>query len=260
MDSQQDSRPVPVIADDRESRGSVVEQLRCLDCFDVAVQRLPVGDYRVDDRFLFEGKTLPDLVLSIESGQLFSQVLRLVAAEALRPALILEGTFRDLQGCGMSWEAIQGALVTVSLFLGLPVLRTRSPEETARTFLYAARQGRAVAKGVLPRRGDRPKGKVALQRHLLQGLPGIGPQRAARLLDRFGSVEVVLSASQEELARIDGIGTGPPGAYAGRSVSPWSITGRADGLFRLELRPAETPARAEATANRRSRARSTWYS
>lgn len=40
----------------------------------------------------------------------------------------------------MTWEAVQGALVTVALFVGLPVLRTLSAAETARTFLYAAQQ------------------------------------------------------------------------------------------------------------------------
>ncbi len=195
-----------VIADDRECRGSVLEHLRSSACFDLVVQRLSVGDYRVDNRFLFERKTLPDLILSIESGRLFSQALRLAEIEGLRPALVLEGTFKDLQGCGMAWEAIQGALVTVSLFVGLPVLRTRSPEETVRTFLYAARQGRNIVQGALQRRGHRPKGKVALQRYLLQGLPGVGPQRAARLLDRFGSVQAVLSAAQDELAAVAGIG------------------------------------------------------
>lgn len=43
--------------------------------------------------------------------------------DELRPALVLEGTARDLQKCGMRWEAIQGALVTVSLFVGLPKSR-----------------------------------------------------------------------------------------------------------------------------------------
>jgi len=41
---------------------------------------------------------------------------------------------------------------------------------------------------------------------LLQGLPRIGPERAARLLDRFGSVQAVAAASAAELASVDGIG------------------------------------------------------
>lgn len=199
-------RPVPILCDDRESRGSVIAELRSLGDFAVSVSRLPVGDYLVDDRFLFERKTLADLVLSIESGRLFRQALRLAEVSEWRPALVLEGSGRDIRRCGMRREALQGALVTVTLFLGLPVLRTRNAAETARTLLFAARQGRAVARGALPRHGTRPKGKRALQAHLLQGLPGIGPGRAARLLDSFGSVEAVLTADADTLAAVSGIG------------------------------------------------------
>jgi len=37
---------------------------------------------------------------------------------------------------------------------------------------------------------------------VLDGLPGIGPARKRRLLERFGSPEAVLSASREELAAV----------------------------------------------------------
>ena len=197
---------IPIIVDDRECRGGVVDALRASGDFNVTVRRLAVGDYLVDDRFLIERKTLPDLALSIQSGRLFRQALRLARAERLQPVMVLEGTSTSLRDCGMGWEAIQGALVTVSLFIGLPVLRTRAPAETARTLLYIARQGRAVAQGALPRRGRRPKGKTALQQHLLQGLPGVGPERAARLLARFGNVRAVLTADQETLTSVSGIG------------------------------------------------------
>jgi len=40
----------------------------------------------------------------------------------------------------------------------------------------------------------------------LQGLPGIGYERAVRLLDTFGCVEGVISASSEELQVVEGIG------------------------------------------------------
>ncbi len=197
---------IPVIVDDRERRSGVVQALHVSGGFDVTVRRLPVGDYLVDNRFLFERKSLPDLVLSIQSGRLFKQALRLARIDHLRPVMVLEGTSSDLRGCGMRWESIQGALVTISLFVGLPVLRTRSASETARTLLYTARQGRAVVQGAVPRRGTRPKGKTALQCHLLQGLPGVGPARAARLLERFGSVYAVAAADPGVLAQVDGIG------------------------------------------------------
>jgi ERCC4-type nuclease len=197
--------------DDRESASPVLPALHGCADFHVMVARLPLGDYRIDGRFLFERKTLTDLVAAIKDGRLFRQALKL-SSTTLQPAIILEGTGRELAGSGMRWEAIQGALVTVSLFCGVPLLRTRTPEETVRTLLFAARQGRAFASGALPRRGRRPRGKRARQLYILQGFPGIGPERAHQLLARFGSVEAITRAGAEDLCSVPGIGERIAGA------------------------------------------------
>ena len=42
--------------------------------------------------------------------------------------------------------------------------------------------------------------------YLLQGLPGVGPALANRLLVHFGSVERVITADQGVLAEVRGIG------------------------------------------------------
>jgi DNA excision repair protein ERCC-4 len=122
--------------------------------------------------------------------------------------VLLEGTARDLDGCDMRWEAIQGAMITMTLFMGLAVLRSRRPEDTVRTLLYAARQRRAFTGMPLARRERRPRSKAALQAHILQSLPGVGPERATRLLRRFGSVEAALTANTAALADVPGIGPG----------------------------------------------------
>lgn len=213
-----------LVVDDRECRGAMPAALAACATFAVEIRRLPVGDYCLDDALLFERKTLLDLAASIKDGRLFEQALRLAKAK-LPAALILEGGTRDLASSGMRVEAIRGALVTVSLFIGLPVLRTQDAVDTVRTLRYAAQQRCALVSGALPRRGCRPKGKVALQSHVLQGLPGIGPQRAARLIQRFGSIEAAIAADADALAGVDGIGLGiarkvrwaveePPGLYA----------------------------------------------
>jgi len=79
-----------IVADDREARGPVLAALAELTGVRVRLERLPIGDYRVDDALLFERKTLPDLAASIKDGRLFSQGLRLAQAP-LRTAVILEG-------------------------------------------------------------------------------------------------------------------------------------------------------------------------
>jgi len=194
-----------ILVDDREATATVAKALRQHPEFRIKVERLPVGDFLVDDALLFERKTLLDLTRSIKDGRLFGQGERLANA-APRGALILEGTARGLAESRMRREAIQGALVTLTLFFGLPLLRSRDPEETARLMLFAARQGRAFALGARPRPGKRPRGKLRLQSHVLQGLPGIGPERAKRLLAHFGSVEAVIAAEADVLTDVPGIG------------------------------------------------------
>ena len=198
--------PIPIIVDDREQRSPLWPLLRDNDAFDAVVHRLPVGDYAVGDALLFERKTLTDLASSIICGRLFDQALRLAKVKRRRGALLLEGTGRDLCASKLSWAAIQGALTTVTLFIGLPVLRTRSPQESLDTMRFAATQAHNIATGALPRKAIRPGGKARLQRHILQGCPGIGPKRAARLLNEFGSVEAVISAPEQALASVEGIG------------------------------------------------------
>ena len=72
--------------------------------------------------------------------------------------------------------------------------------------LYAARQVNLVAGGGIPRHGSRPKGRRKRQLFILQGLPGVGKQRAARLLEKFGSVQAVVTASYEGLQSVEGAG------------------------------------------------------
>jgi ERCC4-type nuclease len=170
-------------------------------------RRLKVGDYEVDGRLLVERKTLVDLATSIEDGRLFRQAIAL--ANSGRPSLmILEGRSGDLSGSGMRREAVQGALVTVSLILGIPVLRAMNGRESANLMHCAARQLRVAVQGAVHRPGLRPKGKRCLQLHILQGLPNIGPRRAECLLETFGTVEGAFTASEAELRTVEGIGKG----------------------------------------------------
>lgn len=203
--------PIAIIADHREAGSGTVEALRSLDGVTVSVEHLPLGDYEVDGRLLVERKTLIDLAASLKDGRLLRQACRLATAP-LRPVVILEGTARDLAASRMPREAIQGALVTLTVVLGLPLLRAKDPGESARLMHYAARQLRALH-AVTPRDAyprplpaGRPRGKRKTQLYILQGLPGIGPKRARRLLDAFGSVEAVLTAASDALTRVPGIG------------------------------------------------------
>jgi ERCC4-type nuclease len=197
---------INIIIDDRERSQTIHQILIAMEGVSCERQRLAIGDFQVDGRFLFERKTLPDFAVSVIDGRLFKQMTQL-AMSPLNGVLVLEGTSRDLKPSRVRREALQGALITTSLILGIPVLRAFNPDETARLMVYTARQVRFAATGGLPRSGYRPKGKRKQQLHILQSLPGVGPARAARLLARFGSVRNVLNASFENLISVEGIGS-----------------------------------------------------
>ena len=164
-----------------------------------------MGDYQIDNRLIVERKTLKDFAISIIDGRLFKQMIRLANTKS-EGVLILEGTAGDIAELGMTREAMQGALITVSLILGIPVLRSKDPSETAKLIAYIGRQIESMARGGVQRHGHKPKNKRKRQLFILQGLPGVGPERAERLLARFGSVEAAISASSSQLQSVDGIG------------------------------------------------------
>ena len=198
-------QPLDIVADDRERESEVIESLRGISNVTVYVERLASGDYLADRRILFERKTLQDLARSIVDGRLFKQMVRL-AKSKYKAVLILEGTGKDAEGLGVHREALQGALITISLILSIPVLRSMTPAETARLIVYAARQIASLGKEGYQRAGYRPKSQKGRQLYILQGLPGVGHERALRLLEKFGSVEGVMRAGRDELQSVEGIG------------------------------------------------------
>jgi DNA excision repair protein ERCC-4 len=198
-------RRISIIADDREPKNDVIKYLTTRPDVGISIKRLSVGDYLVDNRLLFERKTIHDFAVSIIDERLFKQTARLAGAKQ-KAVLILEGTATDLSKTGVQRQALQGALITISLIFGIPVLRSLAPAETADLMIYATRQIQSNAQGISKRGGYRPKTKHARQKYILQGLPGIGPERAKRLIERFATVERVMTASVEDLQTVDGIG------------------------------------------------------
>ncbi|MHB8523763.1 MAG: ERCC4 domain-containing protein [Limisphaerales bacterium] len=197
-------QPVHIIADDREGASPVVATLLGMDGVTVQVQRLKLGDYAING-WLFERKALPDFAESIKDGRLFSQANRLLAS-GQSVAFILEGKAGDLAQSRMRREALQGALISLSLIFQIPILRSLDPAETAHLLCYAGGQLQRECADLGCRRGRRPKRRRKLQLYILQGLPGIGAQKAERLLAQFGGIRAVLSAGEDELQQVPGIG------------------------------------------------------
>ena len=206
MSSRADDR-VSITVDDRERAAGVLEALQVMDDVLVSIGRLSLGDYVVENGLLVERKTVLDLGLSILDGRLFRQAGRLARAAAMRPCLIVEGAVEDFDRAAVSRPALQGAILTVTLLYGLPVLYSNDQGETARLLRIAACQlRRRYARG--PERfGSKTGSDRRLRMLMLQAVPDIGPARAASLVDAFGSIAAITSASVRDLATTAGIGT-----------------------------------------------------
>ena len=231
--------PIHITADDREQKSEVIKLLSEIENVDVSIRRLSVGDFQIGSRVIVERKTLKDFAKSIVDGRLFKQMIRLANSISMG-VLILEGTTSDTVDLGMTRAAMQGALIAVSLILGIPLLRSKDPSETAKLMVYIGRQRESMAMGGVQRHGYRPKNKQKRQLFILQGLPGVGPERAERLLARFGSVEAAISASSSELQSVDGIG---------ESIADkirWAVSGRVPPDFPKPFGPE--PSSTEAVA------------
>jgi Fanconi anemia group M protein len=193
-----------IVVDDRETSSPVVERLSGLGVR-ISIRRLGSGDYAIGERVLVERKRARDFVDTLVERDLFGQ-MRDLASQALRPVLIIEGgdlyTQRDIQQ-----NALRGTLSAIAIDLGIAVFFTRDEEDTAQLLAVIARREK--------NRGDRP---VRLPLHkaarstgeemelVIASFPEIGAKNARVLLSALGSIRAVVTASEEELAGVRGIG------------------------------------------------------
>lgn len=165
---------------------------------EVTVRNLEVGDYVVSDRVAIERKTAQDFVSSIIDPErnLFRQIADL-ARTYDRPVLILEG--RDLYTTQMNAASIQGALASVAVDYGVPIIPTDDQDETAKVIALLVR--RETQEGREPKVHGHKTARTLKeqQEYLISAIPSIGPTVARNLLKHFGSVERIMTASAEEL-------------------------------------------------------------
>jgi DNA excision repair protein ERCC-4 len=129
-----------------------------------------------------------------------------LADQPLRSEFILEGEAEDWSMLGVRRESLQGALITLTLIFDLPVFRSRDRKETAQLLVYTGYQFARLREDVPRYRFHKAKRKRTRQLHLLASLPFVGPDRAHRLLDHFGSVQACITATADELEKVPGIG------------------------------------------------------
>lgn len=192
-----------ITIDDREKPSGLVDLLTNSG-IDVIVRRLPCCDYIINNEIFIERKTGKDFLVSILDGRLFRQA-RIMKNSLSRPLFLVEGNPFHVD-TGFTPQAISGVILSLQVIWYIPVLFSKSKEDTCRIFKMLGTQEQMQTDLLTLRHGYRPKKLVSRQLYLLQGFPKIGPLIAKRLLEHFGTVRKVMQADRSALLEVDGIG------------------------------------------------------
>lgn len=201
---EQKNKGIRVVVDSRETNSDVVRKLIDLGV-ELKIETLKTGDYVLSDRCIAERKTASDFCASIIDGRLFTQITSLRDSYE-KPFVLVEGeTLYGLRN--VLPQAIVGALATILVDHGVPVVRTESGEETALLLASIARREQLENKREpRVRVKHRPATVKEAQEFVVAGLPNVDAVRARRLLEEFETVEQVFTKSEEELTQVHGIG------------------------------------------------------
>lgn len=193
-----------IFADSREGNSRVLRELDKLNAV-IDVKSLPVADYQVSDEVGIERKSTKDFISSIIDKRLYKQAKELVG-NFRKPVIILEG--EDLYSSLIHPNAIRGALASLAVDFGIPVIPTRSEEDTAAMiYRIALREQIKDRSEIQVRTEKKPLTLYEQQLYIVESLPNVGPVTAKKLLEEFGSVKEVINASEGELKKVEGIGT-----------------------------------------------------
>tara|TARA_B110001452_G_scaffold250764_1_gene239261 strand:+ start:476 stop:3148 length:2673 start_codon:yes stop_codon:yes gene_type:complete len=231
LSEENDSKNLITI-DHREANSTLPAMLK-LHGHQISMEHLTVGDIRISDRILIERKSARDLVDSLIDGRLIHQARRLHSA-APRPLIIIESNETQR----VHPNAIHGAMAWITLDLGLPVIMTGSPEQTARFVSIAAKREARVLDLLMNHARKKPmdaeksvikaasaeimsiingeidegnlskrwSNEVLAQRaKILAELPGIGVTSAKKIMAVAGDIMGLCTMSEQELTQIDGV-------------------------------------------------------
>jgi len=195
---------VTIIVDSRESASPVMRELAKHNP-SIKIESLVTSDFVLSDRVAVERKTVDDLAGSIMDGRLFNQLITMKNSYQI-PILLVEGEKAEPTR-EISPESLMGAVASVLIDYQIPLVWTKTPEETALLLFSIARREQIKEKREPRVRAERKPASVEeLQEFIVASLPSIDVVRSRNLLKRFETVEKVFTASREELSEVEGVG------------------------------------------------------
>ena len=202
-----DGSAVEVIADQRELDATIARDLSTREGIETRLETLAVGDYVLSDRVVVERKSVEDFLDTLVGGDrsLFEQVGD-AARHYARPVVIIEGE-RLYESRNVHPNAIRGALAALAVDFGASVLRTDGEDDTADLLETVARREQETSDREVSVHGEKAaKTLPEQQEYVVSSIADIGPVTARSLLEAFGSVEGVMTAGEEDLLDVEGVG------------------------------------------------------
>jgi len=198
---------IEIVADQRELDATIARDLSTRDGIETRLETLAVGDYVLSDRVVIERKTVTDFLDTLTGGDrsMFEQ-LGDAARNYSRPVVIIEGG--DLYGeRNVHPKAIHGALSSLAVDFGASVMQTRDETETADLLeVIATREQEQEDRAVSVHGEKQSKTLTEQQEYVVASIAEVGPVTARALLAELGSVEAVMTADEEDLLSVEGVG------------------------------------------------------
>ena len=205
--ARSDDETIEIVIDQRELDSSIARDLSTRDGIRTRLETLAVGDYVCSDRVVVERKTVTDFLDTLLGGDrsLFEQA-GAMARHYARPVVIVEG--EDLYGeRDVHPNAIRGALASLAIDFDASILRTADAGETADLLAVLAGREQETADREVRVHGEKGGRTMAEQQeYVVASIAEVGPVTARELLSHFGTVEAVMTASEETLLEVDGVG------------------------------------------------------
>jgi len=198
---------VEVVVDQRELDSSIAKDLSTRDGLVTRLETLAVGDYVLSDRVAVERKSAADFVDSMldSDRSMFEQIGELSRAYA-RPVMVVEGT--NLYGQrDIDPNAIRGALASLAVDFDVSVLRTEGEDDTTELLATIAKREQETRDREVSVHGEKTtKTRAEQQEYVVSSIADIGPVTARSLLEHFGTVEAVMTANEDDLLEVTGVG------------------------------------------------------
>jgi Fanconi anemia group M protein len=195
---------IEIFADMREEKSGILRALAQMPNVNLKVGALPCGDFVIGHGIVVERKKAKDFVDSIKDRRLFEQVAK-CKLDFQRVIIILEGDISKVR-TEMTPEAIRGALSWLQVIEGVSLTPTANAADTALMLGTMARHAQEGLGYDIALRAAKPKPSRHMAEFILEGLPGVGPTNARKILDHFGSVRAAFNAMPTELTKAPGIG------------------------------------------------------